>query len=186
MNGLQALQLADGMIRDTDVSNLPLLLEVHQSLPALFNFVVGFRPVHLVEIDAVHIEPPQTFFTLGNDAVSLQATSNLTVSLRNPSALRRDERSIGLRNGLHRLRNMLLAPAFSIDRCRVDPVDSQFHGSNDGLHGGRLVLITPPELPFPSANGPRPQSNHTELQAARAKSSKLHRVSPVRPNGTCH
>ena len=162
------------MVRNSDVPDLALLLQVNQRLPSLFNFVVGLRPVHLVQINAIGLQSPEAGFTLCENALTFQAAANLSVSLGNTTTFCGNQRAIGQRNRFHRLCHVFLAATFSIDGRGINPVDSQFDRTNDRVHGRGLVLIAPAKLPVPATNGPGSQTNHTKLQAAAAERSKLH------------
>src|SRR5439155_1516986 len=81
-----------------DPPDLPLLLELGHRPPALLDVLLRLRPVHLVEVDHVHLEPPQAGLAPGPDAVRLEPLADLPLLVPHPAALGQHERppAVGL------------------------------------------------------------------------------------------
>ena len=119
--------------------------------------------MHLVQIDAVDIKAFQTGLALGDNAVAAKAFTNVSVADVGPSTLRSDDWPIGFGNHFECLAEQLFTPAETVDRRRVNPVDTNVNGSDDRVDRFGFILVTPPELPVTAANGPGSESNYTDL-----------------------
>jgi hypothetical protein len=88
-------QLADVEIGHADVPDEPLLLQLGQGRPALFDVLLGVRPVNLVQVDRVDTQPPQARLGLAQDGVPLQAVPHMAGAVVQQRGLREHLRALG-------------------------------------------------------------------------------------------
>ena len=67
-----APQLLDVEVRDADVTDQSLLLELGECRPALLDVLIGDRPVDLVQVDRVDPESLQAGMGLAQDRIALE------------------------------------------------------------------------------------------------------------------
>ncbi len=105
------------------------------------------RPVNLVQVDTIGLQPPQRVLDLPADACG----GGVAVDARVAPLQRRlggDHRLVA--QALQGLADDLFGMAEAIDRRGVDQVDPGFHRTPDGFHRRRVVSAAP----HPAADGP--------------------------------
>ena len=116
-------------IRHTDVPDAPFLLELRKRRPALFDVLVGDRPMNLIQIDRIDGQPLEARFQLPPNRGSLKVAHDLAVRIDDTRCLREDVRS-GL-DTLKRGGNDTFGAAESVDGRGVDPVHPKLERAMD-------------------------------------------------------
>src|SRR6185437_13772691 len=98
-------------------------LELRQRAPALLNILVWLRPMNLIEIDHIRLQPPQAGLKLAPQRIRLQAAADLTLLIPEARTFRKDIRAVCA--PLQRPGNDLFRMPQSIDGSRINPVDAQ-------------------------------------------------------------
>src|SRR5690606_17503107 len=124
-------------------ANLAFGLELLQGLPTFLDVFRRFRPVNLVQVDDVDLQPPQTRFALPADAVRAEAFADLTVLIPNPRTLGEHVRTTLGRQTSQGFGHDFLRVSQSIDGGGIDPVDPAVERLvNRG--NGIGILLRPP------------------------------------------
>ena len=79
---------SDAEVRDANPTNLALLLQVGHHTPGLFDLLIRFGPVHLVEIDGIHCEAAKA--VLGFAANMLEAIGDFALLIPHQAAFGED------------------------------------------------------------------------------------------------
>jgi hypothetical protein len=166
---LDAPKLRDVEVRDADVPDQPLLLQLGQRRPALLDVLVGNRPVDLVDVDRVGAESLEARFRLAQDRVALEAVFHAP-----PGPF--DERALGehvrtSRQPGERAPDDRLRAAEAVGSRRVDPVHTEIDGAPDGSERLLVVLRAPPELPAATTDRPCAEPDSGDLKARRTELS---------------
>jgi hypothetical protein len=171
-----------------DVPHEPLLLQLGERRPSLFDVLRGSRPVDLVEVDRVDTEVLEARGDLAHDRVALQAVYDAP-----PLAF--EQRGLGeqirpLAHALQRPSDDLLRVAEAVRGGGVDPVDTDLERPLDGLDRLVVLLRAQPnsQPPPPIAQAPKPTRVISKPVPPRAAvaSFVLSMISPPGfPRGSC-
>src|SRR3989440_6380365 len=69
----RSLHLFDAKVRNADIAQFTFGLQFRQGAPALFDIRVRIRPVKLVEVDSIYLEPAQAVLDLAPQRLLFQA-----------------------------------------------------------------------------------------------------------------
>src|SRR5581483_4372543 len=138
-------------IAHADGADRALLVELAHGARGLGDRAARIGPVHLIDVDAVGLEPLQRVFDLAHDALAAAVARDLAVVPFEPD-LGGDERVLAQAAG-ERLAHDLLGAAEAVDRRGVYDVDTVGEGGPDGRDRPGLVGATP----HPAADRPSPQ-----------------------------
>src|SRR5277367_4208685 len=145
------------MIGKPDRADLSLFLQIEQRLPIdVERRSVLCRPVHLVEIDPLDLEPAQRALEFAADARRRADLLRQRVAIRgvwNEPAFRKHVRTLGFRYRCEGSSDNLLGMPEAVNGGGVDPVDAAGHGATDRCNGGAVVLAAPAHRPV-AANCP--------------------------------
>jgi hypothetical protein len=120
--------------------------------------------VNLIEIDYVQLETAQAGFHLTADGVRFQALADFAALVPHPLAIGKDERFAGA--AFQRARHHFFGMAQTMDRGRIDPVDSGVQRGVDGRPGFVVVMRSPGESPTAAAHRPRADADGRDLHVA--------------------
>jgi hypothetical protein len=131
------------MIGQAGGADLSLPLQLKQRSPVILDgaAVLG-RPMHLVEIDPLDLQPPQRRFGLAADAVGradAPRRRHAILFIPHQPAFGEDQRPRALRHVPQRLRDDLFGMAEPVDCGGVDPVDAARERVPDG--GDRILVV---------------------------------------------
>ncbi len=91
---LQPFQLVNVMVGYTNVANFPLSLQVAHGLPRFFDIGIGFRPVHLIQVDGFDVQATQARLAFCNDAFPFDDGRDGTVVLNDAAEFGGDDRLV--------------------------------------------------------------------------------------------
>ena len=92
---MRALHLVYIEVGYADVPHFTFLLELGHHAPGRLNQVVRLRPVDLVEIDHVQLQPAQALFHFFADRLRLNGPAVLALLIPNDAALGENQRFFG-------------------------------------------------------------------------------------------
>ena len=135
-------ELVDGHVGDADVTDLAGLLELDERTDRLVVRHARVRRVHLVQVDGVDAQAPQTLVAFLPDVVRVARRRQGHVPLedlcRLEPGLGGDDEVLGI--GVQRLGDDLLRLAVAVDVRRVDEVDAAIDDAADQPAG--LIAVT--------------------------------------------
>jgi len=168
------LQVPDAEVADADGTDLAGDVQLFQRLHRLFQRyqVKDARPVDLVEVDRVDVEPLQA---------QLARLDHLVVPEVGPRHLCRDDHLV-TPDFLQRPPHDLLGVPVAVDLGGVDEVDAERARLDDGGYAVLVLDILAPLLP---AGLPRPDPNARYLDARPAESDLLHGTPQASMAGRC-
>ena len=119
-------------VRRAEVPHLSLAPQLAHRVPGILEsagVVINgrarpFRPVNLVQVDALHAQPPQARLALPADRLGPQAVCHRAIVVPHEAALREDVGALVEGNVAQCLADDRLGAAEPIGRGRVDPVDA--------------------------------------------------------------
>src|SRR5436190_20266972 len=166
------VHLSDAEIGNADIADLPLLLQRGHCLPALFQLLVRLGPVHLVEIDRVHLKPPQASLAFASHGIGLEAVANMATLI--PSHAAFGEYVGAVADTFERPRDDLLRMAQSIDSRGVDPVDTGVERLVNGRDRVIVALSPPAKFPSRATDRPGPKTDRSNVQIRVSQLSGFH------------
>src|SRR5436305_387299 len=111
------------------------------------------RPVDLIEIDYIDVQPAQTIFALAANGAYTEVAMDISLFVCTQTTL---SENVGPRSGpgFQRRRDHFFRVAHSINGGRVDPVDTKLERPMD--RGDRLfvILLAPAKLPACTTDTP--------------------------------
>src|SRR5262249_59206045 len=127
------------------------LLKLRHFCPPFFQ--VLSRPVDLVKIDPIDLEPAQTVLAFATNGIGFQIAMNVPLIVPEKAAFRKDVRQ---RSGpaFERSRHNLFGVARPLHRCGVDPAHAQLPCPMNCNDGCLVILLAPAELPPGAATSP--------------------------------
>jgi hypothetical protein len=146
------LHLGRAEIADADGANLSGSVQLAHGLGDFRDRRIRVRPVHLVEIDDVGLQPPQGSLGFLDDPRLAGVAKRLAV-LPVQSDLGGDVDALAPAPLGQRLADDFLGTAEAVDRRGVDQIDAAIERGVDGGDGVALVAAAP----HPAADRPRPQ-----------------------------
>src|SRR5262249_53466989 len=126
---LDVPKLLDGEVRDADVTDDALFLQLCERAPPLLDLLDRTRVVDLIEVDAIRAQAAQAALCLGPDRVAREAPANRSGRPREDAAFREDVRTRV--HAVERAADDLLRMAEAVRRSGVDPVDAEFERVSD-------------------------------------------------------
>src|SRR5208283_2490445 len=125
--------------------------------PALLDIRVGIGPMDLVQVNGVHLQPPQASLALAANGIGFETVADLAMFVPNKAALAKNVRPLNdtFQGPCHDLLRM----AQPVDCRSVDPVDALIQRLADGRNRFAVILRPPSEFPSRSTNGPRPEAD---------------------------
>src|SRR5215212_6518586 len=163
------LHLGEVEVRDPDVADLALVLELGHCLPALLNVLVGVGPVDLVEIYDVGLQASEALFALTLHRVLLEDIRDIALVVPHERALSKDAGPLGVGDALERAGDECLGVAEAVDGGGVHPVDPQVNGPPYGSHRLVVVLRSPGSSPAAPAYRPGPETYGCDLHLCPAE-----------------
>src|SRR5215203_989850 len=170
-----ALHLLDVEVRDPDVADLALLLELGHRLPALLDVLVRPWPVDLVEVYGLHLQPTEALLALALYGVLLEVVGDVATLVPYLGALGEDVGT--LRNALEGPGHELLGVAEAVDGGGIDPVHAELDGPPYGPHRLVVVLRAPGGAPSAPTYGPATEAYARYLHLRPAEPHALQSVS---------
>src|SRR5215212_3609705 len=167
------LHLGDVEVRDPDVADLALVLELAHGLPALLDVLVGAGPVDLVEVYDVGLEPPQALLALALYRVLLEDVRDVAPAVPHERALGEDVGPLGVRYALQSLRSELLGVAETVDGGGIYPVNPQLDSPPYGADSLVVVLRSPGGGPAAPAYRPGTEAYWRDLHPRLAELYRL-------------
>ncbi len=153
------LHLFHAEVRDANPTNLALLLQVGHHTPGLFDLLIRFRPVHLVEVDGIHREATKAVFRFAANV--LQAIGDFALLIPHQAALGEDVWLV--RSRLECACDDLLGMSQAIHGRGVNPVDAEFKRFMNRGDGIVIVLGSPGKLPVATADCPGTEPDGCEF-----------------------
>src|SRR5581483_6905681 len=135
-----------------------LLVEIAHGARGLGDWPARVGPMHLIDVDAVGLQPPQRVFDFAHDALAAAVARDLAVVPFEPD-LGGDERVLAQAVG-ERPAHDLLGAAEAVDRRGVDDIDAVAEGRFYGCD--RLRLVGP--APHPAADCPGSERDARNLE----------------------
>src|SRR5215207_7332477 len=170
---LRPLHLLDVEVRDPDVPDLALLLQLGHRGPALLDVLVGPGPVDLVEVYYVGLQAPQAVLALTLHRVLLENVVDLATLIPDERGLGEDVRALVLRHVLEGPRDELFGVPQAVGGGGVDPVHTELDGPPYSPHGLVVVLRPPGGGPAAPADGPAAEADRCDLHARLAELARL-------------
>src|SRR4029077_7982086 len=169
-NRFATLQQVHGEIRYAHRAHFSFFYQLQHRAPGIFYGRPFFvRPVKLIQINALDAKPLEGSFTLAanrfrcKDALSgLHGIFNVPAE----SALGEDKWALRSRQFAKHLSNDFLGMPQAVDGGCVDPIDAQVQGVSHGCDRFGVILWSPTEGPAASANGPRTETDSSNVESA--------------------
>ncbi len=149
----------------------PFLLQLGESRPALFDLLVGDRPVDLVEVDRFHPEPREARLELAPERVSLEALHRRSIRPFGLPAFREHVRALG--EARERATDDLLRVTEAVLGGRVDPVDAELEGVVDRSDRIVVVLCAPAPVVGRASERPGAEADAGDLEPGCSEFSGL-------------
>src|SRR5207302_10896033 len=126
-------------------------------------FQVLCRPMDLIEIDHIDIQPTQTVFALAADGVRRQRAMHISLFVPAQTAFREN---VWPRSGpgSQCKTDDFLGVTHSINSGRVDPVNAKLERAMNRGDGRLVILLAPTKLPTRSTDSPGAKANWRDLQ----------------------
>src|SRR5258708_33535252 len=102
--------------------------------------------MHLVEIDHLALQAPQTVLALLTNRSSGEVLTRFAICIPAKTALRKDVRPLAFPL-LQRLRDDFFGMTGAVDGGDDNPIDTQFDGAHDGRDEIRSFLFAPGKFP---------------------------------------
>ena len=166
-DGLGPAKLADVEVGYADMAQHTLPLQLGEGRPALFDLLVGDRPVDLVEVDRVHPQTGETSLHLSQERVASQAVDRGPPRALGLSTLGEHVRA-PLESGQRAPDNLFGVPE-AILCGRVDPVHAEFERMVDRRDRFFVVLRSPAPVVAGAPDGPSAEADAGDLEARRPK-----------------
>src|SRR6267154_927715 len=131
------LDVRHGNLRQPDVTDLPLLLQIPQGTELIVERHGGIDAVELVQLDALELEPAQAGFTGGAQVFRSTVRRPLTWAGTLESPLGGDHQLWRIR--IKGLRDEALAHRRAVGVGRVDQIDAELERQSQ--HGDRLGVV---------------------------------------------
>src|SRR5438445_321089 len=167
------------MVGEAAVANLSLLDEPLQLLPRCLDRRRRIRVVELEDVDVIGVQAPKALFDLSPHALRREVADPPAAAVVQRAALGEDIGAVAAVGD--RLAYDLFSSSPSVERRRVDPVDSGVQRRMDRSDGRSLVLVAPVDPPgFRRADRRGPHSNRRDEEVTRPELSgwELHRKDP--------
>src|SRR3954453_10947145 len=173
--GARPLELLTAHVRDADVADLALALQVAERAERLLDRHVRVDGVQLVEIDPLQAEPPQAALAALAQPLGAAVAVPAPRSGTHEAALRRDHEAVRIR--MERLRDQLLADVGAVGVGGVDQRDAALDDAAQKRPGGGRVGRRPPHAVSRDAHGAEAEPAHLEVAAE--PEGRLHRRSLI-------
>src|SRR4029077_16611947 len=131
------------------------------------------RPMNLVKVDHIDIEPPQALLALAANGVSVQRAMDISLFVPTQTALGENVRALA-RPIAQRGRHDFLGMAHSVNGRSVDPVNAQLERAMNRGDRSFVILFAPTKLPARSANGPGAKADWCNEQVGVTELSRFH------------
>ena len=177
---LRCFELRDGVIGEPDGAHLSFLFQLQKGAPVVLERRTVFGgPVHLVQVDALDVEPAERRLDFAPPAQGIAYAARRGRAggvVPHEAGFGEDVRPVVGRDVAQRAGDDLLGVAEPVHRRRVDPVDAPLDGLPDGGDRVRIVLVTPGEGPATAADRPRAEADARDPHVGRAKRRRGNRV----------
>src|SRR5713101_6745836 len=172
-DGFAAFQQAHIKVGDSGHSDLSLLDEPYHFSPGILDWRPGLiGPMKLVEINALYTQPAQGRLALSPNRFRLEYTTRLCHGvrlIRNQSTFGENQRTLGGRQLAQQASDNFLGVAQSVDRGRINPIDTQLQCMPHGGNGCVVILRSPTVGPSAAAEGPSSKPDRGDCNPARAE-----------------
>ena len=174
------LEVGDREVRHADVPQLARLLQVCERAPGLLDAARTrlllhrpARPVHLIQVDALHLEPAEAVVHLLANRHRGEVVPHRARVVPHEAALGEHQRTLPDGNVTQRARDDLLRMAESVGGRGVDPVHAARHCLPNRRNRLVIVLRAPAETPL-AAYGPGAESDGGDVEVGVSELTGMH------------